>query len=158
MDANQSSRECFCGSSIKPYTVEWLKVQRGLEAPFISLTGYRPNSTTVHPQRDTDYILTFGISAINVSTLNMNLPAHSDHLGILPDLDLAVFFSSKFSSTHQLLPRILNAGNKTTVDSYVKYSTEQITKHKILERLQVSFDLATKSPPDTRTHKATQYH
>jgi hypothetical protein len=71
VDANQTSRECYRGSSIKPHTIEWLKTHRGMEDPFISLVGSCPNSTTINPQ-------------------------------------------------HNIVsPRMLTAGNKTTIDSYI---------------------------------------
>lgn len=39
IDANQSLNECFSGNQIKPFSIEWLRVQRGLEDPFITLVS-----------------------------------------------------------------------------------------------------------------------
>lgn len=63
-----------------------------MDNPFIQLLGGRPNSTTNTPNRDIDFLLTYGISVKNISTLLPSIPAHSDHLGIVFDLDLEIFF------------------------------------------------------------------
>ena len=50
LDANQTLGECFKKDKIKQHTVEWLRLQRGMDDPFIQLMGHRPNSTTQsHP-------------------------------------------------------------------------------------------------------------
>jgi hypothetical protein len=59
-----------------------------MDDPFIQLTQKRPNSTTLAPNRDIDYVLTFGINVINISTMAPNFPTQSDHLSIVLDLDL----------------------------------------------------------------------
>jgi len=87
----------FKAGKIKPYTIEWLHVERGMSDPFRELFGNRPNSTTQTPNRDIDFVLTHGISVSGISTLEMNNPAQSDHLGICINLNLASFFSSNFS-------------------------------------------------------------
>jgi hypothetical protein len=55
IDANQTVDECYCGSKLKPYMIEWLRLQRGLDDPFITLMGSRPNSTTQNPLRPVDF-------------------------------------------------------------------------------------------------------
>jgi hypothetical protein len=49
-----------------------------------------PNSTTITPNRDIDFVLTYGINVSNLSTMAPNIPVHLDHLGIVLDLDLGV--------------------------------------------------------------------
>jgi len=86
-----------------------------MDDPFISLMQARPNSTTVIPMRDIDYILIYGIKAEIISTLEPNSPAHSDHLGIIIDFDLSSHFSSSFSAINNISPRLLTSGNNSTV-------------------------------------------
>lgn len=92
LDANQAHQDCFLKSSIRPYSIEWLRIRRGLDDPFVTLTGCRPNSTTQTPCRDIDYVLTFSISIDSISTIPINCPAMSDHLGIILDIDLENHF------------------------------------------------------------------
>jgi hypothetical protein len=104
--------------------------------PFVDILGSRPNSTTLTPNRDIDFIYTFGISFMNISTLSINTPALSDHLGIPFDIDLESFFSLKYSSMADASPRMLSAGNNKTVDTYIDYVTKQIHDHKLTERIE----------------------
>jgi hypothetical protein len=147
LDANQSLADCFSGSSIKPYSIEWLRLQRGLDDPFIQLVGRRPNSTTYNPNRDIDYVLTYGINATSISTLAPNSPTHSDHLGIVFDLDLGTYFSSIYSQISTPNHRILTSGNLQSNQNYITYFTQQIKTHKIVERTEVLYTKATASPP-----------
>jgi hypothetical protein len=53
--------------------------------PFIKLME-RPNSTTITPNRDIDYVLTHGIDAVNLSTMAPNFCTYQDqnwHMVIL---------------------------------------------------------------------------
>jgi endonuclease/exonuclease/phosphatase family metal-dependent hydrolase len=101
LDANQALKECYNKSTIKPHSIEWLQEQRGVDNPFVQLTGNRPNSTTQTPHRDIDYVLTFGINITNISTLEINDPCVSDHLGIIFDIDIASHFASRYSDIAQ---------------------------------------------------------
>jgi hypothetical protein len=83
IDANQSLADCITSRGIKPFSIEGLRVERGMDDPFIQLFGSRPNSTTQTPNRNIDFILTYGINIVNISTLVPNFPAHSDHLGMI---------------------------------------------------------------------------
>jgi len=76
VDANQTSSECFSSNEIKPYSIEWLKKRRCLIDPFISLCGSRPDSTTQTPNRDIDFVLTYGISISAMSRLGINKACH----------------------------------------------------------------------------------
>jgi hypothetical protein len=143
IDANQSLSECFSGKDIKPFSIEWLRLQRGMDDPFIQLLQSRPNSTTIHPNRDIDYILTRGINIVNITTLSSNMPATSDHLGIVFDIDVASYFSSLYSNICSPNPRMLTSGNRRSVDTYTKFVLEQVKKHKLEERLQSLADKAS---------------
>jgi hypothetical protein len=100
LDANQSLADCFSGKRVKPYSIEWLRLQCGLDDLFIQLVSSRPNSTTLTPNHDIDYILTHGIQISNISTLEPNTPAHSDHLGIVFDINMADFFLFQLLQDH----------------------------------------------------------
>jgi len=143
LDANQSYEECFAHGKLKPYSIEWLCLQHGMTDPFVSITGSRPNSTTLTPNRDIDFIYTFGISITNISTLSINTPALSDHLGIAFDIDLESFFSSKCTSITDASPRVLSAGNKKTVDRYIDYATKQIRDHKLPESIESLYSFSS---------------
>jgi hypothetical protein len=80
LDANQTKQEYFTRSKVKPHTIEWLRLKRGMIDPFISFTGNRPNSTLQTPNRDINYILTHGIQLSSISTLGINNPEVSDPL------------------------------------------------------------------------------
>jgi hypothetical protein len=116
LDANQTSQECFSNNTIHPFSIEWLRIRRGMDDPFVQLTGKHPNSTTQTPGRDIDYIYTFGINFGSISTLSINIPAISDHLGIICDINLATHFSSQYSHILDSVPRMLSSGNKKSVD------------------------------------------
>jgi len=136
----------FKAGKIKPYTIEWLHVERGMSDPFRELFGNRPNSTTQTPNHDIDFVLTHGISVSGISTLEMNNPAQSDHLGICINLNLASFFSSNFSDMTSQAPRNLISGKKKSVDAYLQYVTDQFTDHKIFQRTEELYTLATNDP------------
>jgi hypothetical protein len=142
INANQSLSECFSGKIIKPFSIEWLRLQRGMDDPFIQLMQARPNSTTIHPNWDIDYILTHGINIVNITTLPPNIPATSDHLGIVFDIDIASYFSSSYSNICSPNPRMLSSGNQQSVDTYTKFILEQVKKYKLEERLQTLADKA----------------
>jgi hypothetical protein len=59
-----------------------------------------------------DWVLTYGISALSISTLALNIPAISDHLGILLDFDLESYFSSSFLALATFPTQNLTSGNK----------------------------------------------
>jgi len=131
LDANQSLVDCYTGSRVKPCSIEWLWLQRGLTDPFIKLVNSRPNSTTLIPNRDIDFVLTYGIDIVNISTLHPDNPCQSDHLGKVFDIDLNKFFSSSYSDIMSASPSLLTFGNLKAVTSYIKYITDQVTIHKI---------------------------
>jgi hypothetical protein len=131
LDANQSYDNCFSGDTLKPYSIEWLRTQRGMPDPFVQKTGSKPNSTTLTPNRDIDFIYTFGVNITSISALPMNTPAHSNHLGIAFDIDMESFFSLRYSAIAESSPRMLTSGNKKSIDAYLHYVMKQIEEHKL---------------------------
>jgi hypothetical protein len=123
LDAIQASQDCSVANSVRPYSIEWLRLRRGMDDPFIQLTGRCPYSTTQPPGREIDYVLSFDINIRSISSLPINIPAISDHLGIVFDVDLATHFSSQYSEVTDHVPRMLSSGNKRSVDSYLSYIT-----------------------------------
>jgi hypothetical protein len=146
LDANQSFLECHKGKAIKPYSIEWLRVQRGMEDPFIKLKNSRPNSTTIIPNRDIDYVLSYGIDVLNISMLHQNIPCHSDHLGIVLDIDLNKYFSSTYSKISTVPPRLLTLGNLKSIRSYIKSVTEQVEHHKLEDKVNSLVEKALQQP------------
>ena len=109
IDAIQTVDDCYSGSKLKPFTIKWPRLQRGLEDPFIKLMGSRPNSTTPTPNRPINFILTFGIMPESISTLPLNIPAQSDHIGMIFDLNMEQFFNHRAYTTyfkHQRTPHL----------------------------------------------------
>jgi hypothetical protein len=104
IDANQSYFECSSARGIKPFSIKWLHLQCRMDDPFISLVGRWPNSTTQTPNRDIDFILSYGIKVKNISTLTPNIPAHSGHLGVVVDIDINSYFQSSYSDIYSNLP------------------------------------------------------
>jgi len=146
LDANQAFSDCYNSSDVKPFTIEWLKITRGLLDPFIQNIGSHPPSTTHSPNHDIDYVLTFGIPISTITTLPLNTPAQSDHLGIIFDVDLASYFSASYSDTTLMSPRLLTSGNKKAVELYVSYVLSQFEIHKIKERAFTLLDKAMSDP------------
>jgi hypothetical protein len=146
IDANQASKDCYTSTDVRPYTIEWLRITCGLLDPFVELHGHRPNSTTINPNRDIDYVFTWNISPVHISTLPIHTPASSDHLGILIDFDLATFFETSFSDIASPPTRFLTSGNKKSVDSYTAFLLDQFSNHKIQQRTFDLLDKALKDP------------
>jgi len=146
LDANQTYLESTSRPSIKQYTIEWLRIRQRMDDPFRQLLGSRPNSTTQNPSRDIDWVLIYGSTPSVISTLPLNQPALSDHLGIIIDFNLEEYFSTTFSALASLPTRKLTSGNKRAVDAYLKYTHDQIDYHKIWQRTADLLELAEKDP------------
>jgi hypothetical protein len=156
LDANQSLSDCYNGSRLKPYSIEWLWLQRGLTDPFKKLVNSRPNSTTIIPNRDIDFVLSYGIDIVNKSTLHLDNPCQSDHLGIAFDLDLNKFFSSSYSDIMSVSPRLLTSGNLKAVTSYIKYITDQVKIHRIEDKVNTLGDKVAHNPSDFNQEDAAE--
>lgn len=103
--------------------------------PFIELLNNRPNTTTLTPGRDIDYILTYGLNIQNISTLGINMPARSDHQGIGIDICTEELFTGRYSTLHQQPRRLLTLNNVRAKITYVKYITDAVVQHNLLNRL-----------------------
>jgi endonuclease/exonuclease/phosphatase family metal-dependent hydrolase len=88
IDANQTSRQCTTAAGTKSYSIEGLQIKYDMDDPFVQLIGQRPPTTTSTPGQDIDYILTYDIDPINITTLPPDTPAISDHLGLCMDIDI----------------------------------------------------------------------
>jgi hypothetical protein len=115
----------------------------GMDDPFILLHQKRPNSTMTTPNWDIDYVLTYGINAINITTMVPNFPVYLDHLGITLDIDLSTYFSSSYSELSHQDFRVLTSGNQQSTKKYLNYVTEQINNHKLVERIKKPTQIAT---------------
>jgi hypothetical protein len=146
LDANQVHFECYNKLNVKPFTIKWLRLPHGLDDPFLHLMGQRPNSTPKTANHEIDYVLTFGIDVTNISTMDLNFLAASDHQGIIFDLNLASHFSSSYSDVSAIPGHLLTSGNKRLVDSYLAYAHKQIEYHKIWDRLHDLHHIAIQDP------------
>ncbi len=54
IDANQASIECVNSKGIEPHSIEWLRVEHGLDDQLIEHFGRRPPTTTINNGRDID--------------------------------------------------------------------------------------------------------
>jgi hypothetical protein len=149
IDANQPLAECSISTGIKPYSIEGLRLQR--DDPFMQLMGRRPNSMTQTPNWDIDCVLTYGINITSISTLAPNIPSHSDHLGLVFDIDRHFFFSSTYSDIYKIPPRCLTSGNKSSIDKYIKFVSEQMNTHRIPQRIQTLLTIADQPAPSFDT-------
>lgn len=62
------------------------------------------------------------------------MPAQSDHLGIVADLNLRYLFNNACSPLETVTPRKLTSGNQESVNKYVAFIKKQFSEHKIVER------------------------
>jgi len=158
LDGNQALSECYSNNTVKPFSIEWLHLQRGMDDPFQQLTGKHPNSTTLTPQQDIHYILSSSIQISNISTMEPNFLAHSDHLGIVFDINLHEFFSSEYSDVHAASPWMLTANNKLSITTHSDYVTEKLSSHSMPKRVDEllaspSFPTGTTFPSGGRNIK-----
>jgi hypothetical protein len=70
----------------------------GMDDPFLLLHGNRPSTTTIFPDRDIDFIFTWKIDPRAVSTLQLNIPAHSNRPAICLDVDLKTLLRGKYGT------------------------------------------------------------
>jgi hypothetical protein len=156
LKTNQSLSDCYSGTKVKPYSIEWLWLQRCLVDSFIQLVNSRPNSTTLIPNRDIDFILSYSIDIVNISTLHQNTPCYSDNLGIVCDIDLGKFFSSTYSDITSISPRLLTSRNLKAVNSYTKFVSDQVNIHKIEDKVNILADKVAQKPNDFSHENAAE--
>jgi endonuclease/exonuclease/phosphatase family metal-dependent hydrolase len=136
LDANQTSRACYTSKGTKPHTIEWRKIETGMDDPFIKLHGNPPPATTLHPHRDIDYILTWDVCPEAISTLEINTPAGSDHMGILIDIDITEPLGSKFGVPSPQQGHILTSQNVKARENYIKFLLSEWKEKKYLACVQ----------------------
>jgi hypothetical protein len=103
---------------------------------------------TQTPNRDIDFGLTYGVNLSAISTLGINNPASSDHLGICFDIDMEAFFHGSCSDVFTNKPRGLSSGHSPSVFAYIQYVEKQITRPRLWKRTMELYDIASIPPKD----------
>jgi hypothetical protein len=134
VDANQTPRECYKANTLKHKTIEWLRQEHGLIDPFIELFQNRPSSTTIHPHRDIDYILTHNIPTTGITLLTPDTPATSDHCGLCIDIDIAQLFNSTYSDLAATPMQRLTMDNVKAKKEYENLATKLFLEARYWER------------------------
>ncbi len=134
LDANQTSQSCYTKGDIKMHTIEWLRLETGMDDPFIQSQGTQPTTTTLHPGRDIDYILTWQVSPQYVSLLPLNIPSYSDHHAFCLDIDIQSLFDNTYSELQQQPRRLLTSTNIKAQATYIhnvqqEWKTQKIHEH-----------------------------
>jgi hypothetical protein len=125
IDANQASKEFISKHGTKLHSIEWLRLEHGLDDPFIDHFGKCPSMTTVHKNRDIDYIYSWGVSIDHISTLGINQPAISDHIGISIDINIEKLFECTYSILSTQPRRKLTFKNVKAKLNYISYIVEK---------------------------------
>jgi hypothetical protein len=94
----------------------------------------RPPTTTINPDRDLDWVLTWGVQISTLSTLPVNFPAISNHLGFCIDIDISNLFGSTYGCFSQPLQRKLTSKNVGAREKYMPYINTCWKTGKYLER------------------------
>jgi hypothetical protein len=134
IDANQTPAECFSKSTLKPFSIEWLRQEHAMSDPFSDIFSKRPSTTTVTPNRDIDYIFTHNVPVSGISLLNPDLPAPSDHFGIIININIAQLFDSTYSELADTTKRRLTVDNVQAKSKFSTYVTNQFTDYTYWER------------------------
>lgn len=153
LDANQTSTSCYSKGTAKHHTIEWLRLETGLDDPFIQIHGHRPTTTTIHPNRDIDYVLTWQVPIQYISLLPLNIPASSDHFGICLDIDIATLFETSYSELTQPSRRLLTSANIRARDNYINKVKQDWAANKIHERTLELYDAISENEI---THKTLE--
>jgi len=140
LDTNQTPKDCIRQQKIKPYTIEWLKCQTGMDDPFITIYGHRPYTATIHQGRDIDYVLTWNIQPTFLVLLPINNPSTLDHHAICLDIDIEELFQTQYSELAQPLRRLLTSTNIKARDIYTDIITKQWKQQKIHEQVMDFYD------------------
>jgi hypothetical protein len=105
-----------------------------LDDPFVELYGARPPTTTINPNSDIDYVYTWGVNITRISTLDVNTPADSDHLGICLDIDLTELFGGKYGTLAPPSRRLLTLSNVKAKTAYTAYINTQWNEKNFYDR------------------------
>lgn len=101
-------------------------------------------------------IKTFSIQWLHIQRGMVDPFVQSNHLGIVFVLDLRSFFSANYLDICSLYPRSSTSGNESSVLAYIKYVNEQMTTHKIPERVQQMLDFFLNTPGPLPLKEANQ--
>jgi hypothetical protein len=134
LDANQTPGECHTSTGLKKHSIEWLKVEHDLSDPFVEITGNRPPTTTMSKGRDIDYIYTHGVKVTHITTLPIDNPANSDHIGIAFDIDTSLLFNAQYSTLGNIPQRKLTVNNIKAKTSYIQYLLSRLQEGRIKEQ------------------------
>jgi hypothetical protein len=113
-----------------------------MEDPFIELHKSRPLTTTIHNNRDIDYILTYKVPITRIGPLNVDTPASSDHIGQYIDIDTNTLFQSLNSAMSNMKPRKLTFNNVRAKREYEKYTISKAEEYELLAQLTHLLDKA----------------
>jgi hypothetical protein len=144
INANQTPTECYSKSTVRQYSIEWLRREHGLDDPFIELINQRPPSTTKNPGRDIDYILTYGVPVAGISTLGCDNLAESDHVGICIDIDVQKLFETTYSELGKLPRRKLTLDNVRAKSKYESFIMQEMQSELLWERTHELYLIAIK--------------
>jgi hypothetical protein len=144
IDANQTPTECYSKSTIRQYSIEWLRREHGLGDPFIEFINQRPPSTTKNPGRDIDYTLTYGVPVASISTLGCDNPAKSDHVGICINIDVQQLFEATYSELGKLPRRKLTLDNVRAKSKYEAFIMQEMQIELLWERTNELYLIAIK--------------
>lgn len=156
VDANQTHQECYTNKGIKPHSIEWLRIEHGLDDPFVTHFGQRPPTTTINNNRDIDYIYTWGVQIDRISTMAVNIPANSDHLGICADINIASLFGGTYGALSSLPRRKLTLKNVRAKLNYISYITKQWKERHYFMRAQTLYDAMINGTFNTTHYAALQ--
>ena len=142
LDANETPSESqMTDGEPKPGSISWLLDETDMAEVFAARHNVEPDSTTTTPRRFIDRVAVSGIPIERVTLLAANVPATSDHLGIVVDLDLKYLFTNSCSPLVSPHPRKLTTGNIEAVKKYIDFVKRQFTEHRIVERCRALRDL-----------------
>jgi hypothetical protein len=139
IDANQASHECVTTKGVKLHSIEWLRLEHGLDDPFIEPFGRRPPTTTINNGRDIDFIYTWGVQTDRITTLAVNNPANSDHLGVCIDINTETLFQCKYDKLSSCPRRKLTLNNVKAKIHYIYYMTKQWKEQKFFQRAHLLY-------------------
>jgi len=156
LDANQTYASCYTQTGLKPFSIEWLHINTGMDDPFINLFGSRPSTTTIIPNHDLGWVLSWGIQLSSLSVLPINNPATSDHLGISIDIDIKKLFGSSNGCFSQPTQQKLTSKNIQARTKYIAYINDQWKNGKFLDRARNLLDKVIQDGHDTSSGKELQ--
>jgi len=96
-----------------------------MDDPFVKMFGQRPPTTTIHKDRDIDYILTWKIAMDRLAAFERNFPCTSDHLGICMDINIQHLLGSTYGNTTAPKSCTLTSQNVSSRNKYLQHLTSE---------------------------------